>query len=329
MGRYRVKDGVVELGRVKIPVPVTVSPEAQEYLRADPLPGVPEDATPLPMWTMRKATAPMFEQMNRQALELYPVEVEETEIGGVRCHRVTRPDAPAAARAKVMINLHGGGFVLGSGSLVEAVPIAYETGCQVIAVDYRLAPEHPYPAAVDDVIAVYRELLETHAASEIAIYGTSAGGFLTAMAVMRLKRESLPLPACCGIFTAGGEIAELGDTFNYLTLFGFYGHLPAKMDNPNCERRVFLGDADRDDPVVAPIKGDLSDFPPTLLVSGTRDAVLSSSAMFHRALRRAGREAELYVFEAMPHAHWYNLQLPETREAIDIMARFFERHLLD
>ena len=78
---------------------------------------------------------------------------------------------------------------------------------------------------------------------------------------------------------------------------------------------------------MAPIKGDLSDFPPTLLVSGTRDAVLSSSALFHRALRRAGREAELYVFEAMPHAHWYNFQLPEAREAIAVMARYFEKQL--
>lgn len=329
MGRYRVKDGVVEFGRVKVPVPDTVSPEAQAYLRTDPLPGVPEDATPLPMWTLRKATAPMFERMNRQALELYPVDVEDCQIAGVRCHRVSRPDAPAAARGKVMINLHGGGFVLGSGSLVEAIPIAHETGCEVIAVDYRLAPEHPFPAAVDDTLAVYRHLLESHDPADIALFGTSAGGYLVAMAVMRIKAEGLPLPACCGVFTAGGDIARMGDTFSYLTLSGFFGHVPARFEDANCERRVFLGGADTEDPLVAPIRGDLSDFPPTLLVSGTRDAVLSSAAMFHRALRRAGREAELFVFEAMPHAHWYHLHLPEAREAIEVMARFFERHLLD
>ena len=85
--------------------------------------------------------------------------------------------------------------------------------------------------------------------------------------------------------------------------------------------------ADPESPLVAPIRGDLSDFPPTLLISGTRDAVLSNAAMFHRALRRADRDAELFVFEAMPHAHWYNFQLPETREAIAIMVRFFEQHL--
>ncbi len=327
MGSYKVTDGVVELGKVKLPLPNTVSPEARAYLSFDPNQGQPEDAAPLPMWKMRDALAPAFEMLNQQAQQAYPVEIEEVEIAGVRCHRVKPIDAPEANKAKVLINLHGGGFVLGSGSLVEAIPIANETQCEVIAVDYRLAPEHPYPAAVDDIVAVYRTVLEYHAASDIALFGASAGGFLTAMAIMRFKQEGLPLPACCGVFTAGGDVTELGDTFNYLTLSGFYGHVSPGMDDPTCERAVFLGDADLDDPLVAPIKGDLSDFPPTLLVTGTRDAVLSSAAVFHLALRKAGRDAELYVFEAMAHGFWYGVQMPEAREAIAIMARFFEKHL--
>ena len=327
MGSYKVTDGVVELGKVKLPLPDTVSPEARAYLCFDPNQGQPEGASPLPMWKMRDALVPAFDMLNQQAQQAYPVDIEEVQIAGVRCHRVKPIDAPEANKTKVLINLHGGGFVLGSGSLVEAIPIANETQCEVIAVDYRLAPEHPYPAAVDDIVAVYRTVLEYHAASDVALFGTSAGGFLTAMAVMRFKKEGLPLPACCGVFTAGGDVAELGDTFNYLTLAGFYGHVGATMDDPMCERAVFLGDADRNDPLVAPIKGDLSDFPPTLLVTGTRDAVLSSASMFHLALRRAGRDAELYVFEAMAHGFWFGVQMPESREAISIMARFFEKHL--
>ena len=245
MGSYKVTDGVVELGKVKLPLPNTVSPEARAYLSFDPNQGQPEDAAPLPMWKMRDALAPIFEMLNQQAQQVYPVEIEEVQISGVRCHRVKPIDAPEANKAKVLINLHGGGFVLGSGSLAEAIPIANETQCEVIAVDYRLAPEHPYPAAVDDIVAVYRTVLEYHAASDIALFGTSAGGFLTAMAVMRFKQEGLPLPACCGVFTAGGDVAELGDTFNYLTLSGFYGHVSPGMDDPICERAVFLGDARR------------------------------------------------------------------------------------
>ena len=327
MKSYNVVDGVVDLGRVKLALPETVSPEARGFLAFDTSGSLPDDAAPVPMWYMRDALAPMFEMLNQQALATYPASVEETTVGGVRCHRVRPLEQPAEHARKVLINLHGGGFVLGSGALIEAIPIANETRCEVIAVDYRLAPEHPFPAAVDDIVAVYRAVLNDHAPEDVVLFGTSAGGFLTAMAIMRFKAEGLPLPACCGMFTAGGDVAQLGDTFNLFTLSGFYGHLGAPMDDPACERAAFLGEADRNDPLVAPIKGDLSDFPPTLLVSGTRDAVLSSAAMFHLALLRAGREAELLVFEAMPHGFWFSVQIPEARDAISMMARFFERHL--
>lgn len=327
MGSYIIEKGVVDLGKIKLPVPDTVSPEAQAFLAGNPWGEAPDSDEHIPMWHTREATAAAFAMLDQFALSIWPCDIEEALIAGVRCHRVCKQGAPEALKSKVMINLHGGGFVIGSGALGEAIPIAGETGVEVVAVDYRLAPEHPYPAAVDDVVAVYRALLGSHAPKDIVIYGTSAGGFLTAMTVMRLKKEGLPLPACCGVFTGGGDVAALGDTFNYLTLGGFYGLVGLPLSDPMCERAVFLGAADTSDPLVAPIKGDLSDFPPTLLVSGTRDAVLSSSAMFHRALHKAGRDAELYVFEAMPHAHWYNFQLPEAREAIEIMARFFEKHL--
>lgn len=326
MRSYKVENGVVDLGRVQLDVPDTISDEAKAYLRFDPNQQMPEDAPPVPMWLMREPLAPMFEWLNQQALEAFPCDIVETTIDGVRCHRIT-PKGGVRHAGKLLINLHGGGFVMGSGSLVEAIPIAAETGCEVIAVDYRLAPEHPFPAAVDDIVTVYRDALKTYSPSDIVLFGTSAGGFLTAMAIMRFKQEGLPLPVACGVFTAGGDVTQLGDTFNYLTLSGFYGHLGAPLDDPQCERGVFVGNADRNDPLLAPIKGDLSDFPPTLLVTGTRDAVLSSAALFHRALRRAGRDADLHVFEAMPHGFWFSVAMPESREAIDLMARFFERHL--
>ena len=326
MRSYKVENGVVDLGRIKLDVPDTISEEAKAYLRFDPEAQMPEDTPRVPMWHLREPLAPMFEWLNQQALEVFPCDIEETAIEGVRCHRIT-PTGGVRHAGKLLINLHGGGFVMGSGSLVEAIPIAAETGCEVIAVDYRLAPEHPFPAAVDDIVAVYRDALRTRSPGDIILFGTSAGGFLTAMAIMRFKQEGLPLPAACGIFTAGGDVTQLGDTFNYLTLSGFYGHLGATLDDPTCERGVFVGDADRNDPLLAPIKGDLSDFPPTLMVTGTRDAVLSSAAMFHRALRKAGRDADLHVFEAMPHGFWFSVTMPESREAIDMMARFFERHL--
>src|SRR5262249_22848709 len=187
---------------------------------AHPWGAAAETEVEVPLWQMREATAAAYRQLDAAALVLWPCGIQEVRLAGVRCHRVRKQGAPKELRTKVMINLHGGAFVIGSGALGEAIPIAGETGVEVIAVDYRLAPEHRFPAAVDDVVAVYGELLKTHAAEDIVIYGTSAGAFLTAMVIMRLKKEGLPLPACCGIFTGGGDMTAMGDTFNYLTLNG-------------------------------------------------------------------------------------------------------------
>lgn len=321
-------DGSVRLGGAIVPVPRTVSAEAQQFLATPPWVQPPDpEAERLPMWALRDFVDEQMRLGGEAALQQYPVEVQEIEIAGVRCHMVKPHDMPEENKGLTLMNLHGGGFVMGSGSLVEAIPIAHQAKVAVIAVDYRLAPEHPYPAAVDDVVAVYRTMLHYHRPDQIGIYGTSAGGFLTGQTIMRLEREGLPLPACCGIFTAGGDLGDLGDTARIFTLMGFWGDLVLPSDHEISEIRAYLGVADPKSPEVSPIHGDLSRFPPTLLISGTRDAVLSATANFHRALRRAGAQADLFVFEAMPHAHWYMLHLPEAREAISAMSEHFLRHL--
>jgi len=320
-------DGSVTLGPHSVPVPRTVSPEARAFLATPPWSEPPKDGGPVPVWMQRDTVDQQMKWLSDATLQQYPVAVHETEIAGVRCHLVEPHEESNEDRRFILLNLHAGSFVLGSGSLVEAIPIAHQAKVRVIAVDYRLAPEHPFPAAVDDVIAVYRTLLEKYPAHRIGIYGSSAGGFLTAQTIMRLQSEGLPLPACCGVFTGGGDLDDLGDSAQIFTLMGFWGDRLLPTDHALSEIRAYLGGADRNDPLVSPIKGDLSGFPPTLLLTGTRDAVLSATSSFHRALRRAGAEAELYVFEAMPHAHWYMLQLPEAREAIDVMVRFFLERL--
>jgi acetyl esterase/lipase len=316
-------DGSVAIGPHSVPVPRTISSEARAFLARPPWSEEPQHDGPVPMWAIRDVVDQQMKRLSDVTLQQYPVAVEETEIAGVRCHLVKPHDIPDEHRDLVLVNLHGGGFVLGSGALVEAIPIAHQARLPVVAVDYRLAPEHPFPAAVDDVVAVYRALLRDHGAPQIGIYGSSAGGFITAQSIMRLQREGLPLPACCGVFTAGGDLDDLGDSAQIFTLMGFWGDRVLPSHHDMSEIRAYLGDADRADPLVAPIRGDLSSFPPTLLITGTRDALLSATSSFHRALHRAGAEAELYVFEAMPHAHWYMVHLPEAREAVDIMVRFF------
>jgi len=326
---YRIDaEGSVELGGRLVPVPRTVSAEARAFLAAHPWgEAPPPSAQAVPMWALREHVDAAMRSGAREAAALFPVAVEEAAIGGVRCQVVRPPVVPPENEGKLLINLHGGGFVLGSGSLIEAIPIAHVARLPVIAVDYRLAPEHPFPAAVDDALTVYRAMLRDHAPEAIGIFGSSAGGFITGQAAMRIAAEALPQPACLGIFTAGGDLADLGDTARIFTLMGFWGEPILPTDHPLSEIRAYLAGADPADPFVSPERGDLSHFPPTLLVSGTRDAVLSGTVRFHRALRRAGRPADLHIFEAMPHAHWYMPHLPEAREAIDLMAGFFLDHL--
>ncbi len=321
------ENGTVTLGKVEIPVPTSVSSEAQTYLSQDPWADAPMPDEPVPMWYTREATDQVFQNLNAFAEQMYPVKVKEITIAGVRCHRITPDSIPEKNKGRVLINLHGGGFVIGSGCLVEAIPVAHLAQIEVIVVDYRLAPEHPYPAALDDVVAVYTSVLEDSSPSQVAIYGNSAGGFLTGQALARFQRDDLPMPACAGILSAGGNLENFGDTRQIFTLSGFYGNHGFPLDHEMSEVKAYLGGANADDPVLAPERSDLANFPPMLFITGTRDSLLSATSNFHRALLRAGREAELVVFDAMPHGHFYALHLPESRETFDLLVNFLQSGL--
>ena len=226
----------------------------------------------------------------------------------------------------MLINLHGGGFNSDSGSLIEGVPIANLAKIKVVSVYYRLAPENPFPAAVDDVVAVYKELLKTYKPKNIGIFGTSAGAILTAEVTIRLKQLGLPLPAALGIFSGHADFGQVGDSWQLFTLDGFPGNLqPTYPDHLPDD--AYVGKTNRQDPVLSPIFADLHGMPPTLLVTSTRDILLSGTSIFQRALLRNGNNAQLVVFEALPHAFWYHFQLPETKEALELMAKFFDEKL--
>jgi acetyl esterase/lipase len=312
-------DGTAHITRV-VPVPQTISPEAQKFI-SRPAPSGPEPT----LAERRAATDKSRTARAEEARKLYPVDVKEETIGGVRCDVIKPLNVPSAKRDRVLINVHGGGFNSDSGSLVEGIPIAYLTGTTVVSVYYRLAPEYPFPAAVDDTVAVYRELLKTHKPGKIGLYGTSAGAILTAEVAVKLRRDGLPLPGVLGIFSGTGDMSRAGDSQALYTVRGFGGNLRPPAKAPLLS--PYVGDTNPKDPVLSPIFADLKGFPPTLLVTSTRDVLLSGTTDLHRALLRAGVDAELVVFEALPHAFWYDYQLPETKEALDIMARFFAKKL--
>jgi monoterpene epsilon-lactone hydrolase len=270
----------------------------------------------------------MDEWRKRQSAEarrLFPVNVEEKMIGGVRTDVITPVliETRKVNLGKVLINLHGGGFNSDSGSLIEGVPISNLAKIKVVSVYYRLAPENPFPAAVDDVVAVYKELLKTYKPRNIGVFGTSAGATLTAEVAARLKQTGVPLPGALGMFSVHPDYTRPTDSQELFALDGFPGRLEPRDPNKAPED-AYAGSTDRRDPVLSPLFADLKVWLPSLLVTSTRDLLLSDTAMFHRALLRSGDDAQLVVYEALPHAFWYHYQLPETREALGLMAKFFE-----
>lgn len=312
--------GTAHVTRV-VPVPGTISPEAQKFISRP----ISADAGTGGLPERRRATDAFRMGRAAEARRLFPVNILEQTIGGVRCDVVTPLSVPKEKRARILINVHGGGFVTDSGSLVEGIPIANLTATTVVSVYYRLAPEHPFPAAVQDTVAVYKELLKKYKPDRMALFGTSAGAILTAEVAAEIKREGLPEPGALGVFSGTGDMSQAGDSEALYTIFGFGGHIepPSKKQKPD----PYVGATDPRDPVLSPLYSDLHGLPPTLFVTSTRDLLLSGTTILHRAFLQAGVDAQLVVFEALPHAFWYDYQLPETSEALHIMADFFDAKL--
>jgi acetyl esterase/lipase len=135
---------------------------------------------------------------------------------------------------------------------------------------------------------------------------------------VRLRQSGKPFPGALGFFTGTADLSRTGDSE--------YFFRPTSASTAD-QFSDYLGDSDRGDPQVSPIFSDLRGFPPTLCIAGTRDFMLSQTALFHQALLRSGVDASLLVFEAMPHAHWIFLDLPESDEAFKAMGAFFASRL--
>jgi acetyl esterase/lipase len=273
--------------------------------------------------TMAKISAPAVKRLR----ETYPVTTEPTIIAGVKAVRI-RPTSGVskANRGKVLINLPGGAFLLANaegGGLVESIPVAALTGVEVISLTYSQAPEARFPAASRDVEAVYRDLLKTHRARDIGLFGCSAGGLLTAQSLAWLQKAGLPRPGAAGIFCASADARWSGDSWSWQRA------LHGLTSEPTLDERAYYGEHDLSDPLMSPIASDavLARFPPTLLITATRAGELSSTVDTHRRLVRAGVEAQLHVWDGLDHGFYQNPDLPESKEAYDVMARFFRKYL--
>ncbi|MGO8720365.1 MAG: alpha/beta hydrolase [Acidobacteriaceae bacterium] len=316
---YIDAQGTAHVTRV-VPLPQTVSPQARRFL-ARPL---SDAASHLTVQQQRASTNAWQARAGAAYEKAYPVHEARSTIADVPVRIITPFSVPPEKQDRVLINIHGGGFEVDSGSLTETVPIANLTQTKVIAVLYRLSPEHPFPAGLDDVIAVYKEELKTHKPENMAIYGTSAGAILTGEVAVKLKQLRLPEPAALGIFSGMGDFARPGDSQSIFALDGLSGYLkpPSGTHDPG-----YIGSTNPKDPVLSPVYANLSGLPPTLFLSSERDLLLSGTTILHRAFLNAGVDAHLIVFEGLPHAFWNDVALPESREADQDMAKFFDKNV--
>jgi acetyl esterase/lipase len=312
-----------------IPVPDTVSPQMQALIAAPLSPIWNEHPKDAAAWkALIKARADAVAATLPDLRAKLDVKVEPAKIAGVNVFIVTPDAIPEANRDRLLVHVHGGGYVLfpGESGTREAILMAGYGKIKVISIDYRMPPDDPYPAAMDDAMAVWAEVVKTNDPKNMAIFGTSTGGGMTLAMVLRAKKEGLPLPAAIAPGTPWSDMTKTGDTF-------FTNEM---VDNILVSNDGWLGDAaklyangtDLKDPQLSPIYGDYAGFPPTILTSGTRDLFLSNTVRVHRKLRQAGVVADLNVYEGQSHAQYMaDAFAPETKEHFGELTRFFDKYL--
>ncbi len=321
------KTGGVQLQPQLIPEPQAVSQAARDYLNTPFWAGERERIDPDDLEGWRRAidqVAEMFAPLSAMMLEQSGATVQKTDVGGVEVYVATPRGLAASDEDKAHIYIHGGGWAYMGGEACggQGAAQAGRLGWRTWSVDYRYPPFHRFPAALDDCVTVYRELLKTHRPENIVISGGSAGGNLTAATGLRIRDEGLPLPAALGLMTPCTDGALLSDSFSVNDQLDFL-----KAATMADFWTVYAGSHDRKDPYLSPVYGDYSKgFPPTFLQTGTRDLLLSDTVRLHRALRAAGVEAELHVWEAMPHGG-FGGAAPEDADMTGELKRFFAARL--
>ncbi|MFJ2863079.1 alpha/beta hydrolase [Kitasatospora sp. NPDC087314] len=233
---------------------------------------------------------------------------------------------PNAEGARTGLYLHGGGFVYGSlrshGAMVGE--IARAARCRMFFVDYRRAPEHPYPAALDDAVAAYQGLLaDGTAPSDVVFTGDSAGGGLMLSTLLKVRDLGLPLPAAAAAVSPWTDLTGSGET-----------HRTLADEDPMLSQPVvalvtasYLAGTAPTDPYVSPLFGDVTGLPPVLIQVGSREVLLSDAERFAAALREAGGTGELEVWSGMVHVwHLHHARLGKAREAVARLGDWLREH---
>lgn len=253
-----------------------------------------------------------------------PTDVRRSPLvsGGVPSEWV---EVPESRPERVLLYLHGGGFAIRLPNLYArfAARVNRVLGTRALLVDYRLAPEHPFPAGVDDCLAAYRALLAQGVpAGNIVIGGDSAGGNLTLVTLLGAKAAGLPPPACAFAISPGVDLTFSSPSF----VENERSEAAIRLATLLALRSCYVAPDRLLDPRVSPLFGDLRGLPPLLLQAGSREVVRDDSVRFAERARQAGVEVELELWHGMQHCFPLLQFLPESGRAIQSMERFVARH---
>ena len=321
------------IGPRTLPTSVDVSDVFRESLQATPQPDVESAKKLVPETTeqwmafIRAADEPTAAAARKLAQAL-SVKVQHDTIAGVNVYRVTPPEISPEHKNHLFFHVHGGAYILNGGEAgtFEAVLIASQLNMPVVSIDYRMPPSHPAPTAMEDVVAVWKMLLSERSPALMAMGGTSGGAGLTMSSVQRFKELGLALPQALLLGTPGADAGKIGDT-RYINE-GIDTSLGSWDGIVDQALRMYAANYDLTHPHVSPIYGDFGGFPPSYLISGTRDLMLSDTVRVHRKLRRAGVEADLHVYEGQSHADYLKVfNAPESSEHFAELNAFLLKHL--
>jgi monoterpene epsilon-lactone hydrolase len=325
--------GAWKIGPRTLPVPVDVSDVMRESLLKTPAPDV-EAAKKLAPQTRKQWEEWISERDAKTAVgaralaKALSVAVEHRRIGGVNVHRATPAEIDPQHKNNLFVYLHGGAYILNSGEAgtTEAVLIAARVKMPVLSVDYRMPPEHPAPGAINDVVTVWKHLLKDRPSASLALGGTSAGGGLTIASVHRFKELNLDLPGALYLGTPGADVDKIGDS-RYIN--EGIDRILVTWDGLVYEGlSMYAGDYDHKHHYISPVYGSFDGFPPSYLISGTRDLLLSDTVRVHRKLRAAGVDADLHIYEGQSHGDYlFVSNSPESYEHYAELNAFLLKNL--
>ena len=243
-------------------------------------------------------------------------------VGGIAGEWMSAAGVPTVA---TLLYLHGGGYFACTPQTYRAITASFAlAGFKTFAPDYRLAPEHPFPAGLEDAVAAYRGLLETHSPQQLVVAGDSAGGGLSMALMLSLRERGIPMPAAAVLFSPFVDLAATGESARTNS------ERCAMFDRESFGRaaQYYLGDRDRRAPLASPLYAELQGLPPLLIHVGEDETLLDDSRRLAERAQRAGVKTQIKIWPAVPHV-WQLFQrwVPEGRSSLREAGMFFAREV--